>query len=277
MNFFKFLISRTFFISIAIAIVSFIAIIWVALTILDIYTHNGESLSVPNFTGLTIDEVENLANEHLLRFEVIDSVYINSAAGGTVVEQSPDPDFKVKENRTIFLTVNAMNKEKVPMPKLVNITLRQATSTLETYGLKIGEISYAPDIAKNVVLEQKYKDKNIENNTLIIKGESIDLVLGIGESNEKAIVPSLIGLSIMDVESVLNTNSLNLGATMSDETIKLASDSISSQIWKQSPLANSEISLGSVVDIWITTDSSLVIVPIDTTTTNLQTDSLINK
>lgn len=272
MDFFKFLKTRIFLRDFIIASVSLFVIIWITLWCLDIYTQNGKYISVPNFLGLSKAEVEKLAEENSLRFEITDSVYINTKKRGTIVEQSPTFNFKVKENRTIFLTINALNAEKVPMPKLIGITLRQASSTLETYGLKVGKISYEPDIAKNVVLKQQYKGKEITPNSSITKGESIDLVLGLGESNEKTKVPALIGISFPDVESLLNESSLNLGSILCDETIILASDSAISKIWKQYPGANTDITLGSSVDIWITTNPSIIRTASDTTGTSLDID-----
>jgi beta-lactam-binding protein with PASTA domain len=258
MSFFSFLRTKIFLKDFGIAIATFLVIIIISLWSLDIYTQNGDSIAVPDFKGLSIAEVEKLADDNSLEFEITDSVYLKTAKKGAVVEQNPSPNFKVKEGRKIFLTVNAINDEKVQMPKLVGITLRQATSTLETYGLRIGRISYAPDIAKNVVLNQRYKGKEIKPNSLVIKGDAIDLVLGMGESDEKTSVPSLIGIAFTDVEELLNQSSLNLGSVVCDETIVLSSDSAKSKIWKQIPVANSEITLGSSIDIWITTNASII-------------------
>lgn len=272
MKILKFLISKVFLINLAIAIVLSVILLWGTFFVLDSYTQHGEAISVPDFKGLTIQEVEELAQSKLLRYEVTDSVYLLDVARGTVVEQSPIPDFKVKENRTIFLTMNAVLPERVQMPKLEGITLRQATSILETYGLKIGKLTYVPDIAKNVVLKQEYKGSKINVGELIKKGEEIDLVLGRGISDEKTVVPNVLGKSYPEIENILTEYSLNLGAVTPDETIKTKDDTLSSRVWKQSPHANkeNEINLGSYIDIWITLDSSIVpvIVPDTTITEN---------
>ncbi|PLX01208.1 MAG: penicillin-binding protein [Marinilabiliales bacterium] len=153
----------------SIAVVVLFLIILGVLYAIDSYTNHGEALSVPDFTGMSMKEVEQTCKKHHLRYEVIDSVYSNTAEKGTVVDQSPGVDFKVKENRRIFLTVNATCAERVNMPKVVGVSLRQATALLETYGLKIGNLEYVPDFATNYVLEQKYKGNQLEPGEMVEK------------------------------------------------------------------------------------------------------------
>src|SRR5207244_4487249 len=97
--------------------------------------------------------------------------------------------------RTIYLTVNAMMPPLVKMPNLVDLTLRQASAKLETYGFKLGTLEYVPDLAKNAVLSQKVKGKKIEPGTLIEKGVTVTLVLGDGLSDNKVSVPRLLNLT----------------------------------------------------------------------------------
>jgi eukaryotic-like serine/threonine-protein kinase len=92
-----------------------------------------------------------------LRLKVSDSVFISHEARGTVIDQNPAPNFRVKEKRTIFLTINAMNPERVSMPDVTGVSLRQARAIIETRGLEVGTLIYVPDIALNNVLRQQYK------------------------------------------------------------------------------------------------------------------------
>ncbi|OFX60304.1 MAG: hypothetical protein A2046_05720 [Bacteroidetes bacterium GWA2_30_7] len=265
-NFFKFFISKTFFINVGIALIVTVVILWITFLSLESFTQHGETIAVPDFRGLTLEEITQLTNEKGLRFEVTDSVYLLDEKKGTVVDQNPPPDFKVKENRKIFVTMNAIMPERVQVPDLVGVSLRQATAYIETFGLKVGKLSYIPDIGKNVVLNQKYKGKDIKTGSLIEKGKAIDLVLGLGETKERTSVPKIIGMNIEEATTKLAEFSLNIGAIVCDESIKTVKDSSSAKIYKQfpMPMPKSEISLGSGIDIWITNDKTLV--PTDTTT-----------
>ena len=226
---------------------------------LRIITRHGEAFSVPDLTGYTIDEAKELLESKKLRWEVFDSVYSNEHPRGTVVEQHPRPGFKVKKDRKIYLTMNAMNPEKIMMPDLVNLTIRQAQARLESYGLKIGKITYEPDLGINVVLAQKYQGKTIEEGDTIIKGSFIDLVLGRGLSDESTRVPKLVGLTLEEATLKAADSYLRLGAIIPDPDIQEESEPIA-KIWRQRPEYNKSISIpfGSSIDVWLTLDSNKI-------------------
>lgn len=258
MEFLRFLISKVFLKNLFYAIVFFVFIVLGTLLWLHLYTHHGMARPVPDFTGKTLEEIENTAREHKLRYKIVDSVYTNAVDKGSVYEQNPKSGFKVKKWRTVFLTLNAFNPEMVKMPNLVGFTYRQAKAILETTGLKIGMLSYVPDIAINNVLEQKFKGEAIEEDELIEKGSSIDLILGKGPSNETTLAPNLISFTMEVARQKILNVSLNLGAFIFDETVKDQEDSLNAFVWKQNPEFNvkNPVQLGSPVYIWLTTDSA---------------------
>ncbi len=243
--------------NIVLAGVIVLAIIVITLLSIRIYTDHGESFAVPDFTGLSLAEVDQIAGERHLRYEVVDSVYDNDLPGGAVVEQYPEPNFKVKKNRRIFLTTNAELPEMVTMPNVVGVTLRQAVAMIETQGLKVGQLTYIPDIAINSVLYQKYQGQEIEPGAEIVKGATIDLVLGKGLSTEKTMPPQLIGLSLDEAKQKIVQAYLNLGAVVYDDSVVSEEDSLHALIFKQSPLHNNTnlVNLGSSIDVWLTADS----------------------
>ncbi len=261
MKFFKFFASRAFLINIAIAIVLLIAVYFAVVLGLDSYTNHNQAIAVPDFKGLTLEEVEKIATEKNLVVEIMDSVYTNNVEKGAIYSQLPEAEFKVKEGRIIYLTINAMLPESVQMPDLVGGSLRQAKSDIETYGLEIGNLRYVPDIATNSVLKQIYNGKEIKSGELIEIGSTIDLVLGKGLSNQKAFVPNIKGLSQDKALERLTAASLNIGAIIVDTaTIKTDEDSLKAIIYKQYPVhrKDAEINLGAFIDIWITNDESLI-------------------
>ncbi|MEI6123261.1 MAG: PASTA domain-containing protein [Bacteroidota bacterium] len=213
---------------------------------LNVYTRHNTSIVVPDFKGISLDKIEDFASDNGLDYMIIDSIYDYSLAKGTVALQDPLPGTKVKKNRKIYLTVVALNPEQVSMPNLNDLTLRQASAMLETYGLKIGNLTYIPDIAHNAVLHQKYKGAEIKEGVLIEKGSEIDLVLGKGEENETSHVPDLIGKKQGQALELLQEASLNMG----NEIFLDGNDTTSSKIYKQNPSPNSTIQFGGVVDVW---------------------------
>ena len=202
------------------AILLAVVILFFVLTFvaLRIYTRHGQNVSVPELRRMTLTEVKKICDERGLKFEVSDSVYSSNAAPGTVIDQTPPATFKVKKERTIFLTIKAYSVEQVAMPRLIDLSIKSAQAQLATVGLGVGKITYKPDIARDAVLEQRFNGKDIPAGTRVAKGSLIDLVLGKGEDETiaKTIVPDLKSYSLYTAGLVAAQNSLNIGAKIGD-------------------------------------------------------------
>lgn len=226
-------------------------LIFAIIFMLNSYTGHGKTIAVPDLSGLKKEKIDSALVNYDLKFLIIDSVYDNKKTKGVVVDQTPAPGFHVKAGRTVYITVVAMQPQRVKMPNLVDITLRQATQRLETYGLKVGKTSYEPDIAKNVVLKQLWKGRKIYPDSLIIKGSSVDLVLGDGLNDSEIPMPYFINLTPEQAEEVIKSGALIQGAFIFDTDVK---DSLQARVYKQRPnyTANLVIKIGDPVDLWFT-------------------------
>ncbi len=233
------------------AIVVIFLLTFGSVKLLGFFTNHGEAFSVPDFTGKTLSEAEKLANDKDLRIKVIDSVFNASGRKGTIIDQNPPSDFKVKSNRRIFVTIKAFNAEIIKMPDFINSTLIQAKADIETYGLKIKKLVYKPSKYDNVVLAQQYKRRDINPGTEIEKGSEITLVLGKSHGMNNAITPSLLGLTIDEATVGAADKMLNIGARIYDETVITQEDSLSATVNKQRPVMNSSVSPGEEIDIWL--------------------------
>ena len=260
MDFLRFLLTKQFLRHLGLAVGLALVLLIAVLIWLRIYTHHGQSITVPDLAGLTTDEVEDVTSSRHLRFEVVDSVFSTEMPRGTVLKQNPRANSTVKKNRKIFLTMNAVNPEMVSMPRLVGLSIRQARLALQNAGLSLGEISYRPDYAINNVLQQMHRDSVINEGTEIIKGTVIDLVLGMGPSNETTRIPDLIGFGLDAAANIIADYYLNIGAITYDENMENAEDSAAAFIWRQYPEFEefSRMNMGMEVDIWLTADSSLL-------------------
>jgi beta-lactam-binding protein with PASTA domain len=258
-SFFRFFISKRFFLNLGIMIVVTIVLVWVTFFLLNSFTNHGEAISVPNFTGRTIAEVQEIIKEKSLNFEVIDSVYSDKVERGTVINQVPRPDQKVKHNRTVYITLNAFLPKQISMPDFVDLELRSANSLAETYGLKICDKKFVPNQFPTI-LKQLYKGKEIKKGELIPKGSCINLVIGRGSSGEKVLVPRILGLTLIKADSVLTNYALNIGAPIYDPSVITKEDTLNAKIYKQNPMPyeDNEIRIGDFMDVWLTIDNDLV-------------------
>lgn len=224
------------------------------------YTDHGFSQSVPDFTGMAMDDALELAQAKNLRIEIIDTIYQEGAEPGEIVDHTPKAGFLVKKNRNIFLTINSFTPEEVSMPDLRNESLRDANAILESIGLKVGRLSYEPYFARNLVLKQVYKGKQIQKGEKLYKGTSIDLVLGSGSTDKKVAVPNLVGLSYKDAAARLHSLSLNEGSLVFLFDPETFEDSLVALVSKQIPRyePETEVMLGEEIDLFFVKDSSRI-------------------
>ena len=260
MDFFRFLLTKQFLKHLGLAAALTLILLLGTLLWLKLYTHHGKTIVVPDLTGLTVEEVDDVTSSRHLRFEVIDSVFSMEMPRGTVIKQNPNPTSRVKKNRKIFLTMNAVNPEMVSMPQLIGLSFRQARLALQNAGLVQGSITYKPDFAKNNVLQQMHGDSVINEGTEIAKGAVIDLVLGMGLSSQTTRVPNLVGLGLAEATEIISDYYLNLGAITYDESFEEAQDSSEARVWRQYPDYDEfkRLNMGMEIDIWLTLDSTLI-------------------
>ena len=161
MKFFYFLSQKKFYLHLSIGIILAFIILWTVLKALGWFTYHGEAINVPIYTGKNIEIVSQEENKHNFRYLVIDSIYDLSRDPGTIIQQNPLPNSKVKRNRQIYFTIVAKSPEMVIMPNLVDLSFRQALVMLRTYGLKVNLLHYIHSLLKMLGCMHFYFDQSL--------------------------------------------------------------------------------------------------------------------
>lgn len=252
-KFIHFLISKTFIVNLGIAIAVFIVIFFLLFKFLDIFTKHGKELIVPDFSGMTVPEVDSAGYFEQFDLFVIDSLFDEDNTKGTIVMQEPLPDSKVKKGRNIYVTIVATMPETVIMPDLKDLTLRQAVNILESHKLKAGRLIYAPSFDKNAILEQMFRGDTAQPGDTLQKGSIIDLVIGSGEKMYKIPIPFLIGKTREEAIYDLNIASFNLGSEFYMDSIMDAT----ARVFMQEPMWDTELPHfpGDSIHLWYKSDS----------------------
>lgn len=201
---------------------------------LKIYTRHGQSMVVPDLKGKSFAKAEQILNSANLEYKILDSTFQADLPPNSIIDQTPKSGTKVKQGRTIYLTLNAYNAPLVEIPDLVGkSSLKYAQMQLESYGLKVTEPIFKPSPYQNAVLEILFDGKPIAAKTKIAKGSTLTLVVGQGVSSEEVNLPYLIGLPYSQALSKLkNDYGLTLGALIIDDDIRDTSNAI---VYRQSP------------------------------------------
>ncbi len=258
MSFKKFILSRTFLKHFAVAVALISVLTFITMQSLKGYTHHGESHLVPDFSGMSVQEAVVTADAQSVRIEVADSVYSEEVPPGVIVDQVPEAGFKVKQNRVVFLTINSMSPEQVALPKLTDISFRQAQVLVENSGLQVGQIFYQPSEYNDLVLNVQIDSVDIFPGKMLNKGTSVNLIIGRTHGNTETPLPDLTGLTREETRNTLTNAMLNLGVSIFDKTVITKQDSLDALVWKQQPSTDvtQNVYLGSSVDIWLTLDTA---------------------
>ena len=240
--------------NVLIAIAIFVALTWIALIAIDFYTHHGEYEVVPDLRGSYVEEAEIILAKQGLFVQVIDSVYVRNKKLGTIIDQIPAPNSNVKNNRAIYLIINSRQVRQVSLPDVSDVSYRQADAMLQSIGLVIGSVQYAPSDYKDLVLEVKYKNRVVAAGSRIPEGSTVVLVVGNGLGAVDVEVPALKGLGLEEATTEILSAQLAVGAVTYDTPP--SGDEAEYVIYRQRPAAGTSILTGTTIDIYLSKDKS---------------------
>lgn len=194
-------------------------------------------VDVPNVVGKQIDDAKKMLEGEKLRVTV-KNVFNIDKKPGEVLFQEPEAGRRVKQDRSIVLTVSS-GGEMIEMPDVVGLSRRDAQTKLQKVGLKIGNVyekTHKGEVGN--VLEQEPKAKS-----KILKGAKVDLTVSKAEV-KMVVVPKVIGQMSDLAEATLTTQRLKLGSVVEKESKNKPGLVIS-----QDPPSGKEVAEGTEVNI----------------------------
>lgn len=250
--------SKRIFKNLAIFAVLLAVLIVVVLLSISKYTQHDSVITVPDVTTLTVENAAPFFEKKNLRYKVVDSIRVPTQAPGVILEQKPAPGAHVKENRIIFLTVNAASEEKISIPDVKDISQRQAEATLTATGFRVRDVQFVPSEFRDLVLGVSYNGRTLPAGAKLPKGSSLTLMVGQSSSGESITVPSLHGMTMDEAIQLLHGQSLNIGDPHYDVTPSGKEVAKKYRIYRQEPITGTSTSVGRKVDLWMTTDENLL-------------------
>lgn len=187
-----------------------VVVLVIVFLLLRVYARQGEEYELPEVVGKNIQEVRN-DNPIDLDFVVLDSVFRPGQEGGRILTQDPKPGTRVKKGRKLYITMTAYSPEDAVLPELAGLTVRQAVNELMGAGFEVGTLKFVADRYKNSVIDQTCKGKTIYAGQQIERGSVIDLVVGLGDSTGRSVVPFAIGKTREKARRDIFSASLNVG------------------------------------------------------------------
>ena len=234
-----------------------VVLAWGALIAVDFYTHHGELLVIPDLRGSNVEEAEQILANKGLYAQVIDSVYVRNKKQGAIIEQIPAPNSNVKSNRPVYIIINSRKARQVTLPEISEVSYRQADAMLQSVGLSVANVEYAPSEFKDLVIEIKLHGRTIFPGTRIPEGSAVVLVVGNGSGvAESKAVPSLKGIGLDEANLKANEGSFQIGVVEYD--VPPSGNEAKYIIYRQRPAAGSSLPVGGKIDVYLTTDKARI-------------------
>ncbi len=262
---FKFITTKSFFVNLLAIILVVLLLIFLFFSLLGVITGHGETQKVPYVLGKNYNEAASILKAAGLNVSIQDSLYADTARPLQILRQAPDAESVVKSGRTIYLTINRSVPPQVEMPDLRGFSLKSAELYLQSIGLKMGNLTYVPDIARNAVKDQLFNGSSIAPGTKINMSSTVDLLIGNGLGDAQMDVPDLVGMTVAEARSYLKSNDIELGAII---TLNGITDTASAYIIKQKPekfvdngngeITPNKIRAGQIMDVWISLNPPVI-------------------
>lgn len=253
MHFLKFLFSKAFYLNLLIAILVTVGLVYGTLAWMGSFTNHGESKALRDFRGIHVDKLEQEFKQESLRFVIIDTVNDDKAERGVVIDQTPTAFSYVKDNRTIYLTINSLTEEKVVMPNLTQGSPKMALTRMKASGLVLDSVWNVPGSFDNLVVGQLFNGKEIEPGTKLKKGSKIVIQVSRTDmESEKVPLPNFVGMSFKQAKDKAELVNLKLGDQPVCDECRKDEDYENSIITRQIPEyeEGKEVKAGIYIDVF---------------------------
>ena len=255
-NYWKRLKAHPLAYNLTLIVLTLLALAFVAHFAMQAGTRHGARRTVPDFSGIPLEEAQRIALRNDLTLFINDSLFVPAYEGGIVLDQLPAGGVEVKPGRTVYVTINSFRQKSVPVPYVAGRSLRQAKNMLEIAGLEIEELVYRPDMATNYVLEEYCDGRPVQATSRIEAemGSGVTLYVGVEAGSETTPVPLVTGYGLREAKSRLWELGINVGRVNYDEGINLLNQK-QARVYRQSPAAEQTVRLGDRVELWLTLDA----------------------
>lgn len=235
----KRLLWKILFISVGIFVLFFV----VDDVVMPRYVQHGKTIRVPDVVGLRVEEAMKVLREAGVQPKEAERKQDRTHPIGTVIYQNPPANAEVKQGRGVYLTVSG-GEQMVEVPNIRAKSIREATFTLERYGLRMGTIHYEPseEFFENTIIQQEpAAGRRVSLNT------SINVIVSQGRPGEKELVPNVVGKTLSEAEKILTLSSFTVGKVTEQISLNL----LPNTVMEQYPHAGELARKGQPIDLII--------------------------
>ena len=222
---------------------SIIVIVIIDKVIMPTYVRQRDSRYMVNVVNKSVEYAQKVLESEGYRSLVSDTLYSSAYPLGTIVDQYPAPNMRVKEGRTVRLKI-AQGEKMVIVPDLVGRSQRSAELEIFQVGLEIDTIyrEYNSDVPFGNVTWQYPKGGD-----QLSRGLGLHLTTSLGVPPNFFQVPNVFGLSKKKAINDLEKSGFKLGKIYYRQN----EDLIPFTVLEQSVLPGTVLEEPSAVDLTI--------------------------
>ncbi len=141
-----------------------------------------DKIELKDFTGMDISEVYSIIEEEEINLNLVEE-YISDEkiARGKVVNQIPKGGSSIRLDEKVTLYISKGKEDSfVIVPRLKNLTVEEAKSTLKSLGLNLGNVEERESNAE----KGKIISQSIAQGNQAEEGDTIDVTISLGKATE---------------------------------------------------------------------------------------------
>ena len=213
--------------------------------IMPIYTRQNQNRIMIDIKNKHLDDAINILKTENYKYEVSDTLYTNKFQLGTIVDQYPKPNTRVKSGRTVRLKI-AQPEKSVAIPNLIGQSRRSAELELNQMGLLIDTVytEYNPEYPNGTIAWQYPKAGDRRK-----KGMGIQITVSKGMPPNFFQVPNLIGLSINQAKDLIFKSRLKVGKISYHQDQDLVPYTVLDQSIKNGTVLDASATINLVVSV----------------------------
>lgn len=198
------------------------------------------TVRVPHVIGLDVAAAKQACDQAGLQFLEDDRRHSEAVERGKVLTQVPTANTAVKRGRTVRVLVSLGN-EIVSVPEVRGMTLRQATLQLENAQLEPGRLARIHSGSGGQVV----RATRPRGGTEVAVGDSIDLLVEMGNEIETFLMPNLTGQDLVDVRHLVESRGFRVGRV----TYRGARGVYPGTVLQQYPESGALVRKGDAIDL----------------------------
>lgn len=206
-------------------------------------TRQGTAVRVPNVINQPYEQARAELESNELDVQRVVQRYNANFPRDVVVDQNPPPNATVKPGRHIYLTVNSGELQRVAVPALEGLSLREAINRLQARGLQVDQTlpDSIPAPNRNTVTRQRPAPGDS-----LTEGSSVTLWYSTGLGDEYATLPDVTGMTFEEARRALlnaRLRSIVIGTDEGDDVSDMP-------VQRQSPQAGTQVRAGFEVRLY---------------------------